>query len=122
MPMDVEDAFSRLPATHAAALRLQARGLDHDAIAAALGLESSAVALLLQIAEAKLEALLARQGTRPVQAGNGAPSSRGSASTRQDSRSDLVWVAFLASVLVAHLRSTHEEQADGRPGAGPPFS
>lgn len=60
--MDVEEAYSRLPETHAAALRLRARGFDHDAIAKTLRLESSAVAPLLQIAEAKLEALTAGTG------------------------------------------------------------
>jgi DNA-directed RNA polymerase specialized sigma24 family protein len=57
--MDVEAAFSRLPETHAAALRLRARGFDDDAIAAALALRPEAVARLLQIAEAKLAALTA---------------------------------------------------------------
>jgi hypothetical protein len=60
--MDVEAAFSRLPETHAAALRLRARGFDDDAIAAALGLEPKAVEPLLLIAEAKLEALTGRSG------------------------------------------------------------
>lgn len=60
--MDVEAAFSRLPETHAAALRLRARGFDHDAIAAALALEPKAVAPLLRIAEAKLGALTGRSG------------------------------------------------------------
>ena len=60
--MDVEDAFSRLPETHAAALRLRARGFDQEAIAAALGLEPKTVGPLLRIAEAKLEALTARKG------------------------------------------------------------
>ncbi len=60
--MGVEEAFGRLPETHAAVLRLHARGFDHDAIAAALGLEPKTVALLLRIAEAKLEALTRRNG------------------------------------------------------------
>jgi DNA-directed RNA polymerase specialized sigma24 family protein len=60
--MDIEAAISRLPETHAAALRLRARGFDDDAIAAALALEPTAVAPLLQIAEAKLAALTARGG------------------------------------------------------------
>lgn len=60
--MDVEDAFNRLPETHAAALRLRARGFDHDGIAAALGLEPKTVGPLLRIAEAKLEALTASNG------------------------------------------------------------
>ena len=57
--MDAECAFSRLPETHAAALRLRARGLDHDAIATALLIDPQAVAPLLQIADAKLAALTA---------------------------------------------------------------
>jgi DNA-directed RNA polymerase specialized sigma24 family protein len=60
--MDVEAAFSRLPETHAAVLRLRGRGFDHDAIASALAVEPEAVAPLLRIAEAKLEALTAGSG------------------------------------------------------------
>ena len=60
--MDIEDAFDRLPETHAAALRLRARGFDHEAIAATLGLEPKTVAPPLRIAEAKLEALMVRKG------------------------------------------------------------
>jgi DNA-directed RNA polymerase specialized sigma24 family protein len=60
--MDVEAAFSRLPETHAAALRLRARGFDDEAIAAALALEPKAVAPLLRIAEAKLAAVTGRTG------------------------------------------------------------
>ena len=56
--MDIEAAFSCLPETHAAALRLRARGFDDDAIAVALALEREAVAPLLRIAEAKLGALI----------------------------------------------------------------
>ena len=59
--MDREQALEQLPETHAAALRLRSRGLDDDAIAAALTLEPEAVALLLQIADAKLAALLAER-------------------------------------------------------------
>jgi DNA-directed RNA polymerase specialized sigma24 family protein len=57
--MDDEAAISRLPETHAAALRLRARGFDDEAIAKALALESNAVAPLLAIADAKLAALTA---------------------------------------------------------------
>ena len=60
--MDIETAFSRLPETHAAALRLRARGFDDDAIAAVLVLEPGAVEPLLQIADAKLAALTATSG------------------------------------------------------------
>ena len=57
--MDIEAAFSRLPETHAAALRLRARGFDHDMIAKALTLEPNAIGALLRIADAKLGALTA---------------------------------------------------------------
>jgi hypothetical protein len=63
--MDIEAAFSRLPETHVAALRLRARGFDDDAIAAALTLEPEAVAPLLRIAEAKLGTLTA-EGRDPT--------------------------------------------------------
>jgi DNA-directed RNA polymerase specialized sigma24 family protein len=58
--MDDEAAISRLPKTHASALRLRARGFDDDAIARALSLDPGAVGPLLAIADAKLAAL-----TRP---------------------------------------------------------
>jgi hypothetical protein len=64
--VDREQALEQLPETHAAALRLRSRGLDDDAIAAALTLEPEAVALLLQIADAKLAALLAERPTGGV--------------------------------------------------------
>jgi hypothetical protein len=51
--------MSRLPETHAAALRLRARGFDDDAIAKALALDPDAVPALLRIAETKLAALAA---------------------------------------------------------------
>jgi hypothetical protein len=66
--MDVEAAFGRLPETHATALRLRARGFDHDAIAAALSLEPRAVGPLLRIAESKLEALTDRCSESPGRA------------------------------------------------------
>ena len=67
--MDDEAAISRLPKTHASALRLRARGFDDDAIARELALEPGAVGLLLAIADAKLAAL-----TRPRSAvRDGAP-------------------------------------------------
>jgi hypothetical protein len=74
--MDVESAFSRLPETHAAALRLRARGFDEDAIAAALALEPKAVAPLLRIAEAKLGALTGRSSEDRTQARGGARTER----------------------------------------------
>lgn len=55
--MDAEDAFARLPATHAAALRLRDRGFDHVAIAGALALDPRTIGPLLRVAEAKLDAL-----------------------------------------------------------------
>jgi hypothetical protein len=57
--VDLESAFTRLPETYAAALRLRGRGFDHDAIAAALGMEPCAVGSLLRIADTKLVALAA---------------------------------------------------------------
>jgi hypothetical protein len=42
---------------HAAAIVLDEEGLDHDAIAARLGLDAHAIALLVDIARAKLTAL-----------------------------------------------------------------
>jgi hypothetical protein len=56
--VDREDALEQLPETHAAALRLRSRGFDDDAIAAALGLEPDSVGPLLEVADAKLAALL----------------------------------------------------------------
>jgi hypothetical protein len=58
--MDDEAAISRLPKTHASAVRLRERGFDDDAIARALELEPAAIGPLLAIADAKLAAL-----TRP---------------------------------------------------------
>ena len=57
--MEAETAISRLPETYASALRLRARGFDHDAIAAALLLDPRAVGPLLEIAEQKLASLAA---------------------------------------------------------------
>ena len=56
--MDRDKALGHLPETHATALRLRSRGFDDRAIAAALAIEPEAVALLLQVADAKLDALL----------------------------------------------------------------
>ena len=56
--MDRDKALEHLPETHATALRLRSRGFDDRAIAAALAIEPEAVALLLQVADAKLDALL----------------------------------------------------------------
>ena len=54
-----EGALARLPENYAAALRMRARGLTEQAIAAELKLEPEAVGPLLRLAEAKLSALLA---------------------------------------------------------------
>lgn len=59
--MDREEALDQLPETHAAALRLRSRGFDDDAIAATLALEAESVAPLLQVADAKLAALLSER-------------------------------------------------------------
>jgi hypothetical protein len=74
--VDREQALEQLPQTHAAALRLRSRGLDDDAIAAALTLEPEAVALLLQIADAKLAALLAKRPTGGVSCESALPDRR----------------------------------------------
>jgi DNA-directed RNA polymerase specialized sigma24 family protein len=57
--MDQERAIEQLPETHAAAIRLRARGFDDNAIAQALHVQPEAVPTLLEIAEQKLAALIA---------------------------------------------------------------
>jgi DNA-directed RNA polymerase specialized sigma24 family protein len=47
-------ALSALPETYALALRLQAEGLDHAAIARVLDIEAESVAPLLTLARSKL--------------------------------------------------------------------
>ena len=74
--MDREQALEQLPETHAAALRLHSRGLDDDAIAATLTLEPEAVALLLQVADAKLAALLAEPSTGGISCESALPERR----------------------------------------------
>lgn len=58
-----EDALRELPVALAAALRLREDGQDHDVIARALGIEPEGVPNLLEIAEAKLQRLLADEPT-----------------------------------------------------------
>jgi DNA-directed RNA polymerase specialized sigma24 family protein len=57
--MDREQAIEQLPETHAAAIRLRARGFDDNAIAQALHVQVEAVPSLLEIADQKLAALIA---------------------------------------------------------------
>ena len=53
--------MSRIPETHAAVLRLRARGFDDEAIAKALVLDPKAIPALLRIAEAKLAASMEKR-------------------------------------------------------------
>lgn len=52
--MTTEEALERLPAAHAAALRLDGAGAGVAAIAVALDIEPEGVAPLLEVARAKL--------------------------------------------------------------------
>ena len=56
--MDRERAIEQLPETHAAAIRLRARGFDDNAIAQALHVQVEAVPTLLEFADQKLAALI----------------------------------------------------------------
>lgn len=56
--MDRERAIEQLPETHAAAVRLRARGFDDDAIATTLSLPTEAVPELLRVADEKLSTLM----------------------------------------------------------------
>ena len=58
--MDRDRALAELPVAYAVALRLRAAGADDQAIAAALGIDAAGVPALLEVAEAKLSAELAR--------------------------------------------------------------
>jgi DNA-directed RNA polymerase specialized sigma24 family protein len=58
--MDRDHALAELPVAYAVALRLRAVGADDQAIADALGIDPAGVPALLEVAEAKLSAELAR--------------------------------------------------------------
>ena len=58
--MDRDRVLAELPLAYAVALRLRAAGADDRAIAAALGIDPVGVPALLEVAEAKLSAELAR--------------------------------------------------------------
>jgi DNA-directed RNA polymerase specialized sigma24 family protein len=58
--MDRDRALAELPVAYAVALRLRAAGADNQAIADALGIDPAGVPALLEVAEAKLSAELAR--------------------------------------------------------------
>jgi len=60
--VDEERAIRKLPETHAAAIRLRARGFDDTAIAAELDLPPESIAQLLRIADEKLKSLTTRPG------------------------------------------------------------
>jgi len=53
-----ERAIEQLPETHAAALRLRARGFDDEAIADALAIPPQGIPALLRVADDKLAALM----------------------------------------------------------------
>jgi DNA-directed RNA polymerase specialized sigma24 family protein len=57
--MDRADAIDRLPATHAAVIRLLDQGASDQTIAERLDVELASVAPLVAVAEAKLARLLA---------------------------------------------------------------
>jgi hypothetical protein len=52
------EAMCRLPATYLLALRLRDAGLTHEVIAECLAVEREGLDLLLEVAEAKLAAML----------------------------------------------------------------
>jgi hypothetical protein len=58
--MDRDQALAELPMAHAVALRLRAAGADDQTIATALGIDAAGVPALLEVAEAKMSAELAR--------------------------------------------------------------
>jgi hypothetical protein len=62
--VDRDRALAELTVAHAVALRLRAAGADDEAIAAALGIDVAGVPALLEVAEAKLRAELARDPGR----------------------------------------------------------
>ena len=57
-------ALTELPTVHALALRLRDEGEPPDRIARLLGIEPEAVEPLLEVASAKLEEILSRDGFR----------------------------------------------------------
>jgi DNA-directed RNA polymerase specialized sigma24 family protein len=57
-------AMAELPTVHATALRLHDAGQPPERIARLLGIEREAVEPLLEVASAKLEEILARDGLR----------------------------------------------------------
>jgi DNA-directed RNA polymerase specialized sigma24 family protein len=62
--VDRERALAELPVAYAVALRLRAAGADDQTIAAALGIDPAGVPALLEVAEAKLSAEMARDPGR----------------------------------------------------------
>jgi hypothetical protein len=58
------DDLNALPETYALALRLRAEGLDDDAMARVLDVETESVGPLLDLAESKLAGLARHAGVR----------------------------------------------------------
>ena len=71
--MDRDAAFARLPAVYSQALRLAAEGKNEVAIAAALGLDPTSIAPLLEVGEAKLAHLLSAEADDTVERGSTLP-------------------------------------------------
>jgi DNA-directed RNA polymerase specialized sigma24 family protein len=62
--MTGRDELTALPETYGLALRLQAEGLDPDAIGRVLDIETESVGPLLELAKSKLAGITQRAGGR----------------------------------------------------------
>ena len=62
--MTGRDELTALPETYGLALRLQAEGLDPDAIGRVLDIETESVGPLLELAKSKLAGITQRSGGR----------------------------------------------------------
>ncbi|MGH9113294.1 MAG: hypothetical protein ACRDZN_13525 [Acidimicrobiales bacterium] len=62
--MTGRDELTTLPETYGLALRLQAEGLDDDAIGRVLDIETESVGPLLDLARTKLDGIAERAGKR----------------------------------------------------------
>ena len=62
--MTGRDELTTLPETYGLALRLQAEGLDPDAIGRVLDIETESVGPLLELAKSKLAGITQRSGGR----------------------------------------------------------
>jgi hypothetical protein len=69
--MERAEAIERLPATHAAVIRLLDAGADEQTVADHLGIHLTAVAPLVKVAQAKLVRLLGAADVEGKDNGNG---------------------------------------------------